>query len=572
MPILKTPFEPLPEDPAGLKALVETLLDERQRAEQRATEQAQRVEAHAALAQEKAALAARQTQRADDLYLENLRLQQELARYKKWYYGPRADRLKTPGELMQALLNFGEELGPKPVPPDEAAAAGEPATELRRVRRRRGRRALAHFENLPVTTQVYELSTEERACPGCGKERKEIGTEESWQIEYFPGHFERIQHVRKKYACAHCETGGEGPQIQVAARSEAPIERGLAGPGLLAYIVTSKFADYLPLYRLEDIFARQGFEISRATQAVWCGDVADLVEPLYRRLAERVRQSHVIATDDTVLPMLSVGKTQPARMWVYVGDAEHPYNVFDFTLRRSRDGPQEFLKTYTGVLLADAYGGYNGVVAGNALTRAGCWSHARRKFIEAESTAPEIAREVVAVLRALFALEQQAQDLSVGERLSLRQAQSAPRLAELRPKLLGWKEQLLPKHPMAEAVNYTLGQWAELNVFCSDGAVPIDNNVSEREMKRVVLNRKNSLFVGNPRGGRTAAILASLTSTCRRHEVDPQLYLTQLLMNLPAWPVSDLDAWLPDQWKLRHAARLATLDRQNASTPSPAPD
>ena len=166
--------------------------------------------------------------------------------------------------------------------------------------------------------------------------------------------------------------------MQVAARAEAPIERGLAGPGLLAYIVTSKFADYLPLYRLEDIFARQGFEIARATQAVWCGDVADLVEPLYRRMAERVRQSHVVATDDTVLPMLSAGKTQPARMWVYVGDAAHPYNVFDFTLRRTRDGPQEFLKNFTGVLLADAYGGYNGVVAGNGLTRAGCWSHARR--------------------------------------------------------------------------------------------------------------------------------------------------------------------------------------------------
>ena len=224
------------------------------------------------------------------------------------------------------------------------------------------------------------MSAAERACPCCGEERKEIGAEESWQIEYLPGHFERLQHVRKKYACAHCEAAGEKPQMQVAARADAAIERGLAGPGLLAYIVTSKFADYLPLYRLEDIFARQGFEIARATQSVWCGDVADLVEPLYRRMVERVRQSHVVATDDTVLPMLSAGKTQPARMWVYVGDAAHPYNVFDFTLRRTRDGPQEFLQNFTGVLLADAYGGYNGVVAGNGLTRAGCWSHARRKL------------------------------------------------------------------------------------------------------------------------------------------------------------------------------------------------
>jgi len=156
-------------------------------------------------------------------------------------------------------------------------------------------------------------------------------------------------------------------------------------------------------------------------------------------------------------------------------------------------------------------------------------------------------------------VEKQAQEVSVAERLQLRQAKSLPVLAELRQKLLAWKEQLLPKHPMAEAVNYTLGQWTELNVFCTDGAVPIDNHVSEREMKRVVLNRKNSLFAGNPRGGRSAAILASLTSTCRRHEIDPQHYLTQLLVNLPSWPARDLDAWLPDQWKLRQPARLATL-------------
>jgi len=556
----------LPEDPAALKELLRTAQAERDRAEQRASE-------HEALAQAKAALAAQQTQRADALYLENLRLQLQLERYQKWYYGPRADRLKTCAELGQALLAFGEELAQRPVPADEPAA-GEPASELRRLKRCRGRRALVNFQNLPVTTHVYELSAAERSCPGCGQQRKEIGAEQSWQIEYFPGHFKRIQHVRKKYACTQCEASGETPQITVAARADAPIERGLAGPGLLAYIVTSKFADYLPLYRLEDIFARQGFDISRATQSVWCGDVADLVEPLYQRMAERVRASHVVATDDTVLPMLSAGKTQPARVWVYVGDAAHPYNVFDFTLRRSRDGPQEFLKDYQGVLLADAYGGYNGVVAGNALTRAGCWSHARRRFIEAESTAPEIARAAVALLRRLFALEQQAKEFSVAERLALRQAQSAPLLAELREKFLRWKEQLLPKHPMAEAVNYVLGQWAELNVFCSDGSVPLDNNVSEREMKRVVLNRKNSLFVGNPRGGRTAAILASLTSTCRRHQIDPQVYLTQLLMNLPAWPARELDAWLPDQWKPRHAARVAALHQQNLALetpPSPAP-
>src|ERR1700746_868342 len=303
-----------------------------------------------------------------------------------------------------------------------------------------------NFENLPVTRQVYELSAEERICPCCGVERKEIGQEESWQIEHIPGRFERIHHVRKKYACPACETNGENPRIETPAKPATPIDKVLAGPGLLAYIVTSKFAEYAPLYRLEDIFARQGFEISRATQSVWCGDVADLPESLYRRMTERVRRSHVVATDDTVFPMLGPGQTQSARMWVYVGDQENSYNVFDFTLNRGREGPKEFLKDYTEVLLADAYGGYNGVVAGNAITRAGCWAHARRKFVEAEKTAAEIAREAVALMDALFAVERQGKDVSVAERLELRQKQSLAILAELHRQLLIWEEEMVSTH------------------------------------------------------------------------------------------------------------------------------
>ena len=532
----------LPDDSQALKAMLRTLMRERDDEKRRADEHERRAEQEA--------------RRGEELRVEMLRLQLELERYKKWYYGPRADRLQSSGDLAQMLLNFAEEMDRKPVNPDDLPSRTEAPEELRRVKRRKGRRNLANFENLPVTTQVHELNAGERACPCCGIERKEIGTEESWQVEYLPGHFERIHHVRKKYACAGCEGNGDNPRMETAAKPEMAIDKGMAGPGLLAYIVTSKFSDYLPLYRLEDVFQRQGFEISRATQSVWCGDIADLAEPLYDLMAERVRASHVVATDDTIMPMLSKGKTTNARMWVYVGDDDYPYNVFDFTLNRGRDGPKYFLKDYRQVLLADAYGGYNGVVAGNEITRAGCWAHMKRKVIDAEKAAPDIAREAVERVRALYAVERQSKDASVEERLKLRQQQSAPLLAQLRERLLTWKEQLLPKHPMAEAVNYALGQWAELNVFCSDGAVSIDNNVSEREMKRVVLNRKNSLFVGNPRGGRTAAILASLTSTCRRHDIDPQLYLTQLLTNLSQVRKSELPNWLPDQWKRLQAVRL----------------
>lgn len=549
----------VPEDSESLRTLVQALLLERDQHKQQSEEQRRHAEEQRRLAEEQRRLADEQSSQTAQLRAELVRLQLELERYKKWYYGPRADRLRTSGELAQLLLNFAEELDRKPIAADDLAQNAESEEERRRVKRRKGRRNLARFENLPVTTHVYELSEAERACPCCGLQRKEIGAEESWQVEYLPGRFERLHHVRKKYACAGCESNGDSPCIAAANKPETVIDKGLAGPGLLAYIVTSKYADYLPLYRLEDLFERQGFEISRATQSVWCGDVADLIEPLYELMAERVRASHVVATDDTILPMLTKGKTTNARMWVYVGDSSQPYNIFDFTLDRGRNGPMSFLRDYGEVLVADAYGGYNGVVAGNQITRAGCWAHLRRKFIDAEKAAPEIAREAVEHVRALYAIERQANNATAEQRLQIRREQSVPLLARLRLRMLAWKEQLLPRHPIAEAIQYALGQWSELNVFCTDGAVPIDNNVSEREMKRIVLNRKNSLFVGNPRGGRTAAILASLTSTCRRHDIDPQLYLTQLLINLPSVHISQLPTWLPDHWKRQQHPPLFSI-------------
>jgi transposase len=294
-------------------------------------------------------------------------------------------------------------------------------------------------------------------------------------------------------------------------------------------------------------------EIDRSTMSVWAGDVADLVRPLYDLMVRRVLSSHIIHTDDTVMPMLQPGKTRQARMWVYAGDDSGPYNVFDFTVSRSRDGPAAFLKKFREVLQADAYGGYDGICVEKAITQAGCWAHARRKFVDCQTLEPTITGEALAWIGRLFAVEEQARDLSPADRLSRRQQHSLPVLGALHDKLLAWRAKLLPKHPVAQAIGYVLNQWQPLNVFTTDGAVALDNNLAEREMKRQALNRKNSLFVGNERGGRTAAILSSFTSTCRRHDLDPQLYLTQLLTNLPATPISQLDLWLPDQWKRRQA-------------------
>jgi transposase len=240
VPAEESELDPLPEDRELLAVMVRTLLAERNHEKHRAEEQKRHAEEQKQRAQA-------QAQRAEELQVELLRLRLELERFKKWYYGPRADRLQSTEQLSQLLLNFAEQLEQKPIHPGDVPPQTE-QQQQRRVQRRKGRRHLANFENLPVTTRVYELSGDERACPCCGETRHEIGADESWQVEYLPGHFERIHHIRKKYACAGCEHKGEHPRMEVAAKPEAAIDKGMAGPGLLAYIVTSKFADYLPLY------------------------------------------------------------------------------------------------------------------------------------------------------------------------------------------------------------------------------------------------------------------------------------------------------------------------------------
>lgn len=519
----------LPDDPQALKLMIATLARERDEWKRK----------------------------HDQNQIEKLRLEVELLRLRKGYYGRKADQLATPADVAQMLLSFGEQLENRPVDLSDVPTDVDLQTmDTKSVRRvKRGRRNLAAFGQLPTIRQEHDLPEDQKSCPCCGQMRDRIGSETSWQIEYVPGHFERIEHVRHKYACQHCDQNGNGGNVALADKPPQPIEKGLPGPGLLAFVVTSKFADYLPLYRLESIFKRSGFEIDRATMSIWCRDIAEIVKPLYDLMTQRLLGSDVICTDDTVMPMLAPGngKARRGRMWVYVGDEHNPYNVFDFTLSRARDGPASFLKDYKQTLLADGYGGYDGVIVRNDITRAGCWAHARRKFVDAEKAHPAVAHEAVTLIGQLYAIEDQARAHSSEDRLVLRQTRSTPVLHQLHERLLAWKSELLPKHPMSEAVGYALNQWNALNVFAADGAVPIDNNVSEREMKRIVLNRKNSLFVGNARGGQTAAILSSLTSTCRRHGIDSQRYLTQLLTNLPDTSVSRLHTWLPDEWSKSHA-------------------
>ncbi len=500
------------------------------------------------IVQQSARITELQTQR-DQLELDKLLLQHRLDVLLKQAYGPRADRI----DPAQIMLEFADGLESRPVNPADLPPEVSPATVSRRVRR--GRRNLAAFEDLEVIQKVIDLPDEQKPCPCCGTMRQRMGQDTRWLLERIPARFVRVEEIRYKYVCTACEQAAAetGPQIAVAEKPVGPIDKGLAGPGLLAYIATSKFADFMPLYRLEAIFERMGFAIDRATQCLWMRDIAELVLPLQELMIQRVLASHIIGTDDTVLPMQAPGKAKQARIWIYRGDEDHPYNVFDFTVSRGRDGPAQFLKDFHGVLQADAYGGYEGICVGGEIVQAGCWAHARRKFVDTQTLAPAITGPALELIGQLFAIERSAEGLCPQDHLALRQQKSVPVLKVLHERLLAWKDTLLPKHPVAGAVGYVLNQWGPLTAFTTDPAIRLDNNLAEQQMKRIAMGRKAFLFVGNERGGQTAAILSSLTSTCQRHGIDPERYLTQLLANLPSTPLSQLDQWLPDVWKKRQA-------------------
>jgi len=491
------------------------------------------------------------------------KLEHQLQDLLRRLYGRSAEKL-DPNQMLlfKDLLEQLQADNAAPSTPEPEAAAAPRASAGH------GRRRLP--ADLPRRRVVHDLPEAEKACPCCGEARQVIGEDTSEQLDYEPAKLTVIEHVRLKYACRACEAGAAeaGPQIATADKPLAPIEKGLAAPGLLSYVVVSKYGDHLPLHRLERILRRHGMDIARSTMCDWARDSAVALEPLYDRLVNEVLGSKVIHTDDTPVDVLDRARsgTRTGRFWVYVGDREHPYAVFAYTPNRSRDGPMAFLtdwgKDATRYLQADAFGGYDGIYAGQAggdVVEVACWAHARRKFYDARTSAPAMATQALAYIRLLYDVEDAAKALSPAERQALREAQATPRLTELRTWLetqqAGAGGPVLPKSPMGQAMGYALNQWDALCVYTTDGDLAIDNNAAENTLRRIALGRKNWLFCGSDRGGRTAAILFSLIASCDRHHVDPFAYLRDVLTRIAAHPASRLAELLPDRWA---TADLAT--------------
>ena len=487
----------------------------------------------------------------------------ELNALKQWIYGRRRERLLE-GEGQGHLF----ELNPPSAQPVPPGAAGEPPPQSVASDRRRRRREL-NLDKLPHYRHEHDLSEADKRCSGCGRLKDRIGQDESRILEYIPAKLEVHVHVRPKYACRYCKDGVASPPPPVR-----PIDRGIAGPGLIAQIIVAKFGDHLPLYRQEDFFTRHGLHVPRSTQCDWVQAAAELLRPLYERQKELVLQSPVLWTDDTPVTLLSGGQegSRQGRFWTYIAE-EHPYSIYDFTESRTRDGPASFLRTFQGYLHADAYGGYDQIYLGsnNAILEVACWAHARRKFFEARHGSPRQAHQVLEWIRQLYDIEDRARELSTNARRELRATEAERVLERIEAYLAELENRALPKSALGKAVTYARNQWLALRRYTADGRLSIDNNVSERTLRHQAIGRKNWLFLGSQQAGPRAAVLFTILAGAKRHRIEPWAYLRELLLRLHA-DDPRLDEMLPDHWAAAHPEAVLNYrleeSRRKAATQS----
>jgi transposase len=476
-------------------------------------------------------------------------LRRQLEIYRRYVFGPRRERLvEAPGQGHLFELDV----------PVSVMALPEPPTRDRSTPTRTRRSRKPDYDRLPQVRIEHDVLEAEKVCAQCGEPKARIGADEARVLEFIPARFELQIHVLPKYACSHCRDGVVAPETP-----PRPLSGCIAGAGLVAQLTVSKFSDHIPTYRFEDISTRHGLYLPRSTLCGWIGKVAELLKPLYELQKELVRKGPVIWTDDTHVTVLGAeeGGSYKGRFWVYIGPAGFPYDVYDFTPNRQRDGPAQFLANYAGYLQADAFSGYDGIYMGShgQILEVACWAHARRKFFEARSSSPAEASLILEMIRRLYQVEDRARSLDDAARRALRQAEAVPILERLREALDRLSSKLLPKSALAQAVTYALNQWQALCRYTEDGRLTIDNNVSERRLRDQAIGRKNWMFLGSAEAGPRAAMICTILAGAKRHRLEAWAYLRDVILQLSvdASPES-LARLLPDRWALVHPEHILT--------------
>lgn len=402
---------------------------------------------------------------------------------------------------------------------------------------------------MPVQEIPIEPDKTQMTCPDCKSEKVYIGSEKTEKLEYIPACFYIKRYLRHKYACKNC-----GGNISIGQLPPMAVDKGLAGEGLLAHIITSKYCDHLPLNRLENIFQRHGIDLNVSTMCDNVGRCADLLEPLVNKMAENIRKSDKVHSDDTSIVVKSnkkKGDTYNGYLWVYVDD--HNNVVFDFTPTRSRQGPIDFMASFKGLFHADAYSGYDELFRKNKdIVEIGCNAHARRKFKYAlDDSNPVGAANIMALYKKLYEIESYAKDnnFDSAQLLKIRQEQSKPVLAEIRKIVDEYKNKVLPKSLMGKAIIYAINQWDALTRYTDDPKADIDNNAAERALRMVCIGRNNYLFAGSEAGAKRAAIIYSLVASCKSKGIDPFSYFRDVLCKVTTHPTSKIEELLPNNWK-----------------------
>ncbi len=429
-------------------------------------------------------------------------------------------------------------------------------------------------EHLERREVIHDLSDAEKLCPCCGQPRACIGEQTAEQLDLEPVTFFVTRTIKKSYACRHCDPAIVPVEQRLRTAGPlnvGPIPRGLCGPGLLAHVVTAKFADHVPVHRLAGQLARSGVTIADSTLGDWLSGASELPRPLYDAMHKRLLLSRVIHGDDTGVKLRVPGcnRTKKAHLWVCIGDADYPYVLFDFTVDHTAEGPTRFLKDYKGYFQADALAQYESLYDEDAVKHVCCSAHARRKFVPASEAHDARATAALEMFGKLYAIERtlppllapsddpvmrEQRRLREEQRRVMRQRDAGPVWDELEKWLTEQKSGALPKSPLGTAIGYATNNWAALKRYLEAGFLAINNNLSERTIRVIALGRNNWGVIGSEAGGQTAAVLYSVVGTCKHLGIDPFAYLREALPGLFALgekPTTEqLLDWLPDRWLL----------------------